>query len=135
MKTLKFIGIFAFILIANQLKAQDFENQTKSSEERAANQTKAIAKFCNLTTDQQLKVEKILLNTNNQLKELKMKKPTQRAEKLKEIQAIKESQNSEIKQILSAEQYQKYMELLEKQKEKLRERRMEMRQEVMENAE
>lgn len=135
MRTLKIVGIIAILLFNFQLKAQDQEKIKKTPEEKAKNQTKAINKVCNLTDEQFPKVEKIILNSNLKLNELKSSKPTQRGQKIKEFQAIKENQDAEMKQILSPEQFVKYQKLLNEQLEKIRERGKGKRDEIIENLE
>jgi hypothetical protein len=135
MRTLKIVGIIAILLFNFQLKAQDQEKIKKTPEEKAKNQTKAINKVCNLTDEQFPKVEKIILNSNLKLNELKSSKPTQRGQKIKEFQAIKENQDAEMKQILSPEQFVKYQKLLNEQIEKIRERGKGKRDEIIENLE
>lgn len=132
MKTLKFIGLILFLFISNFTFSQQEVQNTKTPEERAKNQTKILTKACNLTEDQQLNVEKVLLNSIEKLKVLRSTKPTKRGEKLAEIQAVKDNQNAEIKKLLSDEQYQKYLEILEKQKEKIKVNRSENRREALE---
>lgn len=135
MKTFK-LSIFVLILfISNVIFAQQEMQNSKTPEERAKNQTKILTKACNLTEDQQLSVEKVLLNSILKLKELRSVKPTKRGERLAEIQAVKENQNAEIKKILSEEQYIKYLEIIEKQKERIKENRLESRREAMESIE
>lgn len=135
MKTFK-LSVFVLILfISNVIFAQQEMQNTKTPEERAKNQTKIMTKACNLTEDQQLSVEKVLLNTILKLKELRSVKPTKRGERLAEIQAVKENQNAEIKKILSEEQYIKYLEIIEKQKERIKENRLENRREAMDSIE
>ena len=135
MRTLKIVGIIAILLFNFQLKAQDQDKIKKTPEEKAKNQTKAINKVCNLTDEQFPKVEKIILTSNFKLNELKSNKPTQRGEKIKEFQAIKENQDAEMKQILSPEQFVKYQKLLNEQIEKIRERGKGKRDEIIENLE
>lgn len=132
MKTLRFIGLILILFISNFTFAQQEMQNTKTPEERAKNQTKILTKACNLTEDQQLNVEKVLLNSIEKLKVLRSTKPTKRGEKLAEIQAVKDNQNAEIKKLLSDEQYQKYLEILEKQKEKIKVNRSENRREALE---
>ena len=135
MKTFKLSVFVLILLISNVIFAQKEMQNAKTPEERAKNQTKILTKACNLTEDQQLNVEKVLLNSILKLKELRSVKPTKRGERLAEIQAVKENQNTEIKKILSEEQYNKYLEVLEKQKERIKENRMENRHEAMESIE
>lgn len=132
MKTLKFIGLILILFISNFTFAQQEMQNTKTPEERAKNQTKILTKACNLTQDQQLNVEKVLLVSIVKLKELRSTKPTKRGDKFAEIQVIKDNQNTEIKKIISEEQYQKYLETIEKQKEKIKENRLENRREALE---
>lgn len=132
MKTLKFIGLILFLFISNFTFAQQEVQNTKTPEERAKNQTKILTKACNLTEDQQLNVEKVLLSSIEKIKVLRLTKPTKRGEKLAEIQVVKDNQNAEIKKLLSDEQYQKYLEILEKQKEKIKVNRSENRREALE---
>lgn len=135
MKTFK-LSVFVLILfISNVIFAQQEMQNSKTPEERAKNQTKILTKACNFTEDQQLSVEKVLLNSILKLKDLRSVKPTKRGERLAEIQAVKENQNAEIKKILSEEQYIKYLEIIEKQKERIKENRLENRREAMESIE
>lgn len=133
MKTFKLSVFVLILLISNVIFAQQEMQNSKTPEERAKNQTKILTKACNLTEDQQLSVEKVLLNTILKLKELRSVKPTKRGERLAEIQAVKENQDAEIKKILSEDQYKKYLEVVEKQKERIKENRLENRREAMES--
>lgn len=135
MRTLKILGMITLVFFSYLSEAQIGEKSIKTPEERAKNQTKAITKVCSLSDEQQIKVEQLILNSIIKLDEIRSAKPTQRGEKMKDLQAIKEKQNTEIKQILTPEQFVKYQELVEKQKEKLQDRRMEKRREIMESAE
>lgn len=134
MKNLKVFGIIAFMLFVSVLCAQDNSNLNKTPEERAKNQAIAITKACSLNVEQQQKVEQIILNSIIKLNDLRKTKPTQRGEKMKEIQVIKDNQTAEIKVIMTPEQFVKYQELVEKQKQKLKEK-LENRREAMNQSE
>ncbi|MFZ4399728.1 MAG: hypothetical protein ACOYO1_06820 [Bacteroidales bacterium] len=129
MKILKTLIILAFIAVNFSTIAQQTDKIQKTPEERVKRQLKAINKECSLSDEQSVKVEGILLNSQNKLAELKMSKPTQKGEKLKQIKEINDNQTDEIAKVLNSEQLIKYKDLVEKQKEKIRNKMIEKRAE------
>ena len=127
MRVLKTVTVIALLIVNFSAIAQQTEKYGKTPEERAKRQLKAINKECSLNNEQSVKVEQILLNTQTKLATLKSTKPTQKGEKIKELKVINDNQAAEIAKILSPEQYIKYQALVEKQKEKIRNRMMEKR--------
>ncbi|MFZ4740895.1 MAG: hypothetical protein ACOYLE_06995 [Bacteroidales bacterium] len=125
MRVLKTMTVVVLLIINFSATAQQTEKIGKTPEERAKRQLKAINKECSLNNEQRVKVEQILLNTQTKIATLKSTKPTQKGEKIKELKTINDNQTAEIAKILSPEQYVKYQALVEKQKEKIRNRMME----------
>ena len=125
MRLLKTLTVIALLIVNFSVFAQQVEKYDKTPEEKAKQHLKAINKECSLTNDQSIKVEQVLLNTQTKLEALKSSKPTQKGEKIKELKAISDNQTVEISKILSPEQYVKYQALVEKQKEKIRNRLIE----------
>ena len=107
-----------FVFISTIIFSQN--NQKRTPQERTENQLKGINKACNLTKEQMPKDEKILLNSNTKLEEVKTMKPTYKGERVDKIKAIIEEQDTQLKAILTPEQYEKYLALKEKQKAKER---------------
>ena len=125
MKFLNAIAIIVLLTLSFTAHSQQDEKIQKTPEERAKRELKAIQKECNLSNEQSVKVEQILVTTQNKLAIVKASKPAQRGDRLKEMKTIGEEQNTEMAKILSPEQYTKYQALIEKQKEKIRNRMME----------
>ena len=97
-------------------------NQARTPQERTENQLKGITKACNLTKEQTPKVEKILLNSNTKMDELRTAKPTEKGGRMEKMKAIGEEQDTQLKAVLTAEQYQKYLDMKAARKEKMKER-------------
>ncbi|MCX6232392.1 MAG: hypothetical protein NTZ33_12710 [Bacteroidetes bacterium] len=136
MKTIKLATILCLLMSAISVFSQpETERVRKTPEEKLKMQLNAINKECNLSNEQSVKVEKILSNSQQELQALRDKKPAQRGERLIEAKTIADKQNEEIKKVLTAEQFTKYTALLEKQKEKMRERMMERSGEAKETGE
>ena len=121
MKRIKIALMLTLMMFGLQVFSQN--NQTRTPQERTQNQLKGINKACNLTKEQTPKVEKILLNTNTKIDELKSVKPTYKGERLDKMKAINEEQEAQLKSVLTVEQYQKYLDMKEARKEKIKERR------------
>ena len=120
MKTIKLTLMLSFIFFSMQIFSQN--NQAKTPQERTDNQLKAMTKNCNLTKEQTPKVEQILLNSNTKREELRGTKPTQKGEIVEKLKAISEEEDAQLKAVLTSAQYQKYVEMKEKQKERMKER-------------
>ena len=131
MKFLNAIAIIVLLTLSFTAHSQQDEKIQKTPEERAKRELKAIQKECNLSNEQSVKVEQILVTTQNKLAIVKASKPAQRGDRLKEMKTIGEDQNTEMAKVLSPEQYTKYQALIEKQKEKIRNRMMERQAENM----
>jgi hypothetical protein len=127
MKLLKSIAIIAMLFASISAMAQQIEKTEKSPEEKAKRYLKAINKECSLSTEQNVKVEQILLDTQNRLTTLKASKTSQKGEKLKSIKEINDNQTTAMKKVLNPEQFIKYQALVEKQKEKIRNKMIEKR--------
>ncbi len=122
MKFLNAIAMILLLTLSFTVQSQQDEKIQKTPEERAKRELKAIQKECNLSNEQSVKVEQILLTTQKKLAIVKASKPVQRGDRLKEMKTISDDQNTEMAKILSPEQYTKYQALIEKQKEKIRNR-------------
>ncbi len=121
MKTIKLMLMMSFIFIGTTIFAQN--NQQRTPQERTENQLKGINKACNLTKEQMPKVEKILLNSNTKMEELRTAKPAYKGERMEKMKVISDEQDAQLKAFLTPEQYQKYLTMKEQQKEKAKERR------------
>jgi hypothetical protein len=136
MNTIKLTAVLCLLMTFTSAFSQSqTERVKKTPEERVKMQLNAINRECNLSNEQSVKVEKILSNSQQELQALKDKKPAQRGDRLIEAKTIADKQNEEIKKVLTAEQFTKYTALMDKQKEKLRERMMERRGEAQETGE
>jgi len=123
MKTIKLAVVLCFLLSGMHSFAQPQpEKVRRSPEEKLKMQLNAINRECNLNKEQSVKVEQILLQSQQELQALREKKHAQRGDRLIEAKAIADKQNDEVKKVLTTEQFTKYTALIEKQKEKLRER-------------
>ena len=125
MKFLNAIAMILMLTISFTAHSLQDEKTQKTPEEKAKRELKAIQKECNLSNEQSVKVEQILLTAQNKLAIVKASKPAQRGYRLKEMKTIGEEQNTEMAKVLSPEQYTKYQALIEKQKEKIINRMME----------
>lgn len=130
MKISKSLMVIVLLLVSFTAFSQQNIKLEQNIEERAKRQLKAIDKECNLNDDQRIKVEKILLNSKIKLTTLIADKSIQKVEKLKELKSINDNQTAEIEKVLSPEQIIKYQVLVERQKEKVRNRIIEKRGEV-----
>jgi Spy/CpxP family protein refolding chaperone len=92
----------------------------KSPQERALNQTQMMQKNLSLTADQNKKVYEINLKHAAAMDKL-MDEPKGEG-KRSEMQGINAQKDGDLKQVLTAEQFQKYQAMVQEMKEKRRER-------------
>ena len=120
MKRIKITLLLSLMIFGMQVFSQN--NQTRTPQERTENQLKGINKACNLTKEQTPKVEKILLNSNIKMDELRTVKPAYKGERVEKMKAIGEEQDTQLKTVLTADQYLKYLDMKAARKEKMKER-------------
>jgi len=136
MKTIKLAVVLCILCSVMHSFAQtEPERARRTPEEKVKMQLNAINRECNLNKEQSAKVEQILTDSQKELQALREKKPAQRGDRLIEAKAIADKQSDEVKKVLTPEQFTKYTALIEKQKEKLRERMKERRGETMQGSE
>jgi hypothetical protein len=136
MKTIKLALVLCFLSAVMHCFAQSQpEKSVRTPEERLKMQLNAINKECILNKEQSVKIEQILSHSQQQIQALREKKPAHRGDRLMEAKAIADKQNEEVKKVLTPEQFIKYTALIEKQKEKLREKIKERKAEANDGAE
>jgi len=109
--------LFVVALGAMNASAQDdnaqLPPQKKTPEQRANNMTKRMTKELALTTDQQAKINALIL-----------KREKQREEDMKARKVQMQQMDAEFKAILNADQYQKFEQKKEEMRKKRQEKRM-----------
>ncbi len=108
------------LLVATLVKAQGDEKRTP--EERAKFQTEWMSRKLDLNETQLSQVEAINLKYA-QKNEPVLKSNERKVAKLKKLKSIQNEKDSELKSVLSADQYKTYQELVDEMKEKVKERR------------
>ncbi len=116
--------VFALLLSATMVFAQDGQNQKKTPEERAANQTAWMQKNLGLTGDQFTKVHDIILASARSQENVN----TAAGNNTGARQKIAKNRDEQIKNVLTADQYTKYQAHVEEMKQKMMERRGNMGQ-------
>jgi protein CpxP len=118
-------SIISLLFITSVASAQQ-QYQKRTPEERAQNQTKWMQKNLALTENQNAKVYDITLRYARENDDANTStNQSKRAER----RDIQKSKDEELKMVLTGEQYQKYQVHVQEMKEKMMERRANMRQE------
>jgi len=86
------------------------ERQKMSAEEMAKKQTERMEQKLSLTSEQKAKVEAINLKYAKQQQAEFQKKEAERKAKIAEMEKIRNEKNTELKAVLTADQYNKYQE-------------------------
>jgi periplasmic protein CpxP/Spy len=111
------------LAVATSAFAQDehVSMPQRTPEERATNQTKRMKERLGLTPEQKGRVYEINLFYARQNDKTKNMQPG--PEKREEKQAIGRDKETDMKAVLTGEQYQKYQQMVAEQRDKMRERR------------
>jgi len=94
--------------------------QKRTPEERAQNQTKWIQKNLGTTDDQTKKAYDIILRYAREAEDAMN---AQGSDRRQQMQGIQNNRDAELKTVLNADQYQKYITHMQEMQEKMRERR------------
>lgn len=116
--------LFAATFTFATAQAQDGrkEMKHKNPEEKAQMMTDRMQKNLNLTDDQVARVNEIHLETAKKMADVKARKGDDREAMKTDMKAIKEVKSQRIKEVLTAEQYQKHQELQKERAENRKER-------------
>jgi|GEM_PF-1357142 len=124
MKNLR-IAIAAFALFAAfGTQAQELKKATPRAAVRAGKE--AMDAELKLTPDQKTKMDAIRKKYMEKTRDLKA---NEREERRKEVMALYDQRDAEIKGVLTEEQYQKFLEFRKKRKEEVKERMQERMEE------
>lgn len=112
MKNVKIIFSMAavFILSTNTIIAQQKKTMSKEQKEVVQEQSKKNEELLALTEEQKIKYKEITKKYNGKLKALK-DSDANKMEKRKTIKKLEDDKNSELKSILSASQFNTYLEI------------------------
>lgn len=123
MKKLMIIAVMAGMAVS----AQAQEKAGKTSAERAQQRTERMTKELALTPEQKAKVEAINLRYAEKGAEVRQAREAERAQARKEGKAMHDAHDAEMKTVLTAEQYTKWVAHKEEMKQKRMAQRKEMR--------
>ena len=110
--------MLAILFSSSVVFAQQMQQRTP--EQKAERQTRWMEKNLAITPEQSKKVYNIILNAAQEQQNANM---AQGAEKKQEKKAIKRDTAAELQQVLSPDQYQRYVAHLQEMKQKAKERR------------
>ena len=82
-----------------------------------------MTKQLDLTADQQVKVKTILTDERTQMMALRDDTSTAQADKREKFMGLMKTENEKIKAVLNEDQKKKFVEMEEKQRERMREQR------------
>ena len=123
MKSLKILSLFfaLFLIGVNTGFAQtSTANLTEEQKEELAKQVEEYFEALDLSEDQMAEFEAITKKYAEQMKAVKEGNGS-KVQKAREIKSIGDSKNSEMKKLLSADQYKIYLEKQEEMKKKMKE--------------
>ncbi|MCU4163686.1 Spy/CpxP family protein refolding chaperone [Carboxylicivirga caseinilyticus] len=104
------LGAFLTIFIASASQAQN----RPSPEERVKQQTEQMAKDLNLTEKQKEQVTELNKKFGEKMKKMRDENQGNREKMREAMGELRTERNTELKKILTDEQYKKYLELEEK---------------------
>ncbi len=124
MKKLIVMALFA-VLFSGSLMAQrgDGMKTPRTPEQRAEMQTKHLAKDLALSADQQSKVKAIFLSRAVQVDSLRASQSMDKSQRMQQLKAAKTATDADMQKVLSADQYQKYLQIQEERMDKMQQRR------------
>lgn len=118
----KLVFIIAFVLTSVlTIQAQKTAQDLGTAKERAEKQTKLMKEKLELTKEQEGKVYQINLETAEKLDEVM--KLANRMEKVNAFRVAQLEKNEALEEVLTKEQYQKYEDLQDEMKKKVKENR------------
>jgi hypothetical protein len=117
-KTLTVLAVVAVLSLASSASAQLDKLKNTTPEERAEVQTAFLKSKLGLTTDQATKVADINLRYAQKMDPI-IKGSSGLLMKRRQMQEVNREKEAELKQALSAEQFQKYLDSKEEMREKL----------------
>ena len=122
MKKYMMIAVFAALTVG--ANAQD--KQPKTAQERAKSQTERLTKELGLNAEQAAKAEAINLRYAEKAEATRKEQKAEREVRKKEGQAMRDAHRAEMKDVLTAEQYDTWIKKQEAAKEKRMEHRKSM---------
>lgn len=138
MKNLKHLPIFLALGLASCLtlaaQTPDQQNNGPQSSEATrsapdpARQANHLAKRLNLTPDQVNQVEPILAGQIQQIQAIRSDASLSRTDRIAKIRALHQDSVAKIKSVLNADQQRKYDQMLEKEHDRMMQRRQERQQ-------
>ncbi|MGL5319035.1 MAG: hypothetical protein ACRC9Q_10170 [Bacteroidales bacterium] len=127
MKKFKFLSLIILcicLLSSFSMQAQDKGPKNIDPKVRMENQLKRLTKELTLTSDQKEQISKMWADADVKRKELMdLRKNGKDKEIKKQIKDLRDSGQEQMKQILSAEQYTKYLEMQKQEMEKAAQKR------------
>jgi periplasmic protein CpxP/Spy len=124
MKKLMIIAVLASMTLATQAQEKD----RKTPEERAKLRTEHMTKELALSPEQQAKVEAINLKYADQVEAVRSEREAERTAKREAAKAMHDAHDAEMKAVLTADQYTKWVAKKQEAKAKHVERREQMRE-------
>lgn len=95
----------------------------RTPEQRAEIQTKHLTKSLALSTDQQTQVKAIILSRAVQIDSLRTQTTLDKTERMAQMKAAKDASDVDMQKVLSADQYQKYLQMQDDRMEKMQQKR------------
>lgn len=126
-KLLLYLSVAFFGLAIATASAQPRPDEGRTPEERADNQTKRLTKHLALSADQTEKVHAIVLERTTKMEALRNEAKAEKGKKKSELQAIEAAEEAQMKQVLTPEQFDKYIKHREEMKKKMQQKRQQKR--------
>lgn len=117
------------VLASMTLAAQAQEKDKKTPQERAKARTEHMTKELALSPEQQAKVEAINLKYADQVEAVRSEREAERTAKREAAKAMHDAHDAEMKAVLTADQYTKWVAKKQEAKAKHMEKRKQMREE------
>jgi hypothetical protein len=95
----------------------------RTPEQRAEMQTRHLTKSLALSTDQQTQVKAIILSRAVQMDSLRTQTTLDKTERMAQMKAAKDASDADMQKVLSADQYQKYLQMQDDRMEKMQQKR------------
>ncbi|MBL7955372.1 MAG: hypothetical protein JNJ91_10060 [Flavobacteriales bacterium] len=125
MKKLMIVAVLASMTLA----AQAQEKEKRTPQERAKARTEHMTKELALSPEQQAKVEAINLKYADQVEAVRSEREAERTAKREAAKAMHDAHDAEMKAVLTADQYTKWVAKKQEAKAKHMEKRKQMREE------
>lgn len=125
MKKLMIVAVLASMTLA----AQAQEKEKRTPQERAKARTEHMTKELALSPEQQAKVEAINLKYADQVEAMRSEREAERTAKREAAKAMHDAHDAEMKAVLTADQYTKWVAKKQEAKAKQMEKRKQMREE------